>query len=42
MTRVTKFLTALVMAVAAVGIGAAPALADNHAFVPSPSQPAGN
>jgi Spy/CpxP family protein refolding chaperone len=39
MTRVTKYLTALALAVAAVGVGAAPALADNHAFVISPSQP---
>ncbi|WP_274389092.1 hypothetical protein [Streptomyces taklimakanensis] len=41
MTRLKKILTALTVAVAMVGVGAAPALADNHAYSPAPSQPAG-
>jgi hypothetical protein len=41
MTRVTKFLAALAVAIAMVGVGAAPALAENHLPGPLPSQPAG-
>ncbi|CAL9443484.1 hypothetical protein SUDANB106_02324 [Streptomyces sp. enrichment culture] len=42
MIRTTKFLTALVVAIAVVGFGSAPALAENHLPGPLPSQPAGN
>ncbi|SFJ77209.1 hypothetical protein SAMN05192584_101250 [Streptomyces pini] len=42
MTRLTKFLTALTAAIAIVGVGSAPALAENHLPGPLPSQPAGN
>ncbi|MFH0251190.1 hypothetical protein ACLIYM_19910 [Streptomyces fenghuangensis] len=42
MTRVKRILTAFAMAVAITGVGAVPALAENHTPIPSPSQPAGN
>ncbi|HZG06969.1 MAG TPA: hypothetical protein VE546_25960 [Streptomyces sp.] len=41
MTRVKKFLAVLAIATAMVGLGTAPALAENHVPSPSPSQPLG-
>lgn len=42
MTPMKKFLTALAVAIAMVGIGTAPALAENHVPGPLPSHPSGD